>query len=287
MAYRIEFAQPLGAECRRIALEQIDRALAELADDALDPHARVHAFRRRAKKIRALLRLFRRADADWYRRENAALRDLARRYSRLRDRAVALVTFECVCTHFADQIDARAFDSIRAELMGCCDPRVVEQLPALRDALMAARCRIGGWPDCDFDTGVIVSGLCKTYQRGRRALQRAERHADAVAWHTWRKRVKYLGYQWKLLRGVWPGVIDVWWHEFDRLGDLLGDDHDLAELGRRVGGHGRASSALRGLLAARSAELRGEARALGGRLYADRTRYTRARLQRWFAARSS
>ncbi|MEZ4569166.1 MAG: hypothetical protein R2849_02320 [Thermomicrobiales bacterium] len=59
MAYRLEPDEALDVGVRRIATEQVEKALAELDDSDLDRHATVHQVRKRCKKIRGLLRLVR------------------------------------------------------------------------------------------------------------------------------------------------------------------------------------------------------------------------------------
>ena len=168
MAYRIDFTRELATERRRIALEQIDRTLRELADDALDVHAGVHAFRRRAKKIRALLRLFRGAAPGWYRRENAALRDLAREYAALRDSDVALATFERIASELSAEFESAALraDLIEARRCRMRDDTAAGELPGLQKALRKVRRRMDAWPDVDCPPRTVVAGLCKTYKRG-------------------------------------------------------------------------------------------------------------------------
>ena len=77
MAYRIRTKDDdVEQAVRRIACEQIDRALAEIDDDGLDFARKVHQVRKRCKKLRGLVRLVRPA-LDAYGRENAAFRDAA------------------------------------------------------------------------------------------------------------------------------------------------------------------------------------------------------------------
>ena len=49
--------------------------------------------------------------------------------------------------------------------------------------------------------------------------------------HEWRKQVKYLRHQLELLAPTWPKVVGELAKEADGLGELLGEDHDLAVLG--------------------------------------------------------
>jgi CHAD domain-containing protein len=52
----------------------------------------------------------------------------------------------------------------------------------------------------------------------------------SLAWHEWRKQVKYLRYQLKIVRRSWRTPLDSWRRDLNRLSDLIGLDHDLVEL---------------------------------------------------------
>ena len=67
---------------RRIAVEQIDKAISEIQEP--DVTEAVHNVRKRCKKLRALIRIVRYAFDD-YKAENASFRDAARSLAVLRD----------------------------------------------------------------------------------------------------------------------------------------------------------------------------------------------------------
>jgi len=48
--------------------------------------------------------------------------------------------------------------------------------------------------------------------------------------HEWRKKVKYLYYQFQVLEPVLPEELVIYTPKLDDLADYLGEDHDLAEL---------------------------------------------------------
>jgi hypothetical protein len=65
MSYHLKRSDgPVQDGVRRIAVDQIDAAIAELDDKALDVHETVHQIRKRCKKLRGLIRLVRPAFAD-------------------------------------------------------------------------------------------------------------------------------------------------------------------------------------------------------------------------------
>ena len=57
MSYSIQPGERLIDGLRRIAVEQLDRAIDEVDDATIDRNVVVHQVRKRCKKIRAMLRL--------------------------------------------------------------------------------------------------------------------------------------------------------------------------------------------------------------------------------------
>lgn len=112
--------------------------------------------------------------------------------------------------------------------IGQKDETLQKQLSATRDDLRAAQTRLEVLRICDgAPSQLIAAGLRVSYQRGRRAMERAYHKPEATAFHEWRKHVKDLGYQMQILRDLWPSVSKRVQGELDTLGDLLGKEHDL------------------------------------------------------------
>jgi CHAD domain-containing protein len=276
-SYRILQPDHLTDEVRRIATDQVERGLADLDGD--DPNEGVHQVRKRCKKFRALMRLVRDADAELYQRENAAFRDIARRASHLRDDAAMVEAYDELAAAYADHVDLASFTPVRDALVARRDdaaPDVDDALAAMRSDLEAARGRIATWelPGDGFE--LLAGGLERTYRRSR------DRHRDAYAdgtteaFHEWRKRVKYHRYQVRLLQDAWPAVLKARRQELHTLGELLGDDHDLAVLRARLHAepeeHGGTDlvAAITGLLDRRRATLQVRADHLGARMFAEK-----------------
>jgi CHAD domain-containing protein len=298
VSYRCKPGEPVEAGLRRVALDQLERAFAELDDDALDVHATVHQVRKRCKKVRGLLRLVRPALAgDVYARENGALRDAAGGLSDLRDAEARIETFDALVADYGDALDGEAFGLVRRAL---CARRARERdssasradavgrLERFRASLGRVRERAEGWSLEAEGYEAVRGGLKKTYGRARRALAAAYADGSTEAFHDWRKRVKYHGYHLRLLREVWRPATKMRRGQLDRLSDLLGDEHDLAVLRRHLLDHpvrgidGPTAEALHGLVAARRARLRREALPLGQRLLAERPKAFARRLGAWF-----
>jgi CHAD domain-containing protein len=246
MPYRIQDWNDVTAEVHRIGLEQIDRGVAAIDDGSLERSVQVHEARKRCKKLRGLARLVRKSiDGGAYDRCNAHFRDAARRVAGGRDRAAFIETYDRLCDGHDEQIDRRAFASIRAGLTRRLGAWQAQQdqgagdaaLDRLRTDLEAGRALVEALrPEAD-GFAAVAGGLNKTYRRARHRLDDAADKPKAKRLHTWRKRVKYHRYHLNLLRGLWRPPIEALGEEASRLGDLLGDAHDLSELRRHLDKH--------------------------------------------------
>ena len=276
-SYRILQPDHLTEEARRIATDQVERGLTELDGD--DPNEGLHQVRKRCKKLRALVRLVREVDEDLYRRENAAFRDTARRASHLRDDAAMVEAYDALAGAYEDQVDLASFTPVRDALVARREDAatdVDDALTTIRSDLEVARGRIATWelPGDGFE--MLAGGLERTYRRSRKRQRDAYAEGSTDAFHEWRKRVKYHRYQVRLLQDAWPAVLKSRRQELHTLGELLGDDHDLAVLRARLHAepeeHGGTDlvAALTGLLDRRRATLQVRADHLGARLFAEK-----------------
>jgi CHAD domain-containing protein len=265
---------------RRIATEQVDRALTALTNRGSDAHEGIHDARRRCKKVRAVCRLVRSALGDTYDAENRRFRDAGRLVAHARDATAVIETFdEQLAEPFADQLDDDRLEMVRnvlverrAELRDGMD--LGDRIDELVDTLRAGREAMGDWALTRDGWDAIAPGLAKTYGRGRRRMGDAYDEPTTAAFHEWRKRVKYHRYHMGLLRELWPQPMNARRKSCRGLTDLLGDDHDLAVLrGVLERESGRFDQGdLRVLVAVvdrRRAELQARARAMGKRVFAE------------------
>ena len=246
--FELSESERLSDGLRRLSLEEFDRAIGGLLSGS-DVAVAVHEARKSMKRLRAVLRLIRdELGEERYRRENVLLRNTARLIGPVRDSAVLMKTVATIRTRFSAHLRRSAFETLEINLSRRhleARARLIEDPLALRHvvyALRSARARYRVWPaEADpsetwraqpaahsFDT--MRGGLLRTYRRGRREMRVAEREPTAHNFHWWRKRVKYLRHQMELLRPMFPEVLDGYIAALDHLGDLLGEEHDLAEL---------------------------------------------------------
>jgi CHAD domain-containing protein len=267
MAYRIKRSKPLASEVRRIAVEQIDRALARYASPEA-PSVAVHETRKHLKRTRALLRLVRFALADaTYRRENVRLRDIGRMLSRQRDldvMAEALARLETRC-ELAPDGPARALHGALAAARAAAAKS--EDTPPAEEAikrLRSARRALARLPLAEDGFAPLARGLEKTYRACREAHAALKPKPSDEELHELRKRLQQHWRHLALLSAAWPDMMRARAGAARELSDLLGTDQDLARLAEFVAGQtGKVlSKAETGLLLGSIAEWRAELAAL-------------------------
>lgn len=168
--------------------------------------------------------------------------------------------------------------------------QVHKRCKKLRGLLRAVRPALGKAYDKDEGFAAVAGGLRKTYHRGVKAMAAAYRHPNPESFHEWRKRTKYVWYQQRLLRPLWRAVLKQQCGATSELGELLGDDHDLAVLQERLISESveafdsRELEALIGLAVQRQLALRQQALPIGRRLFAEQPDALVARFRGYWPA---
>jgi len=300
MAFEFNIGESAGDGIRRMAQEQIDKALGEIDDSGLDQHTTVHQVRKRCKKIRALLRLAR-ADLDSskiYKQENACFRDAALSLSGIRDAEALLETYDTLIDTFSKQSNRQRLKKVRDGLeerkreIADNDVDLDSRIATFARTMREARERVYNWPVGD-SFNSLAPGLKANYRRGRKAMKTAAVKPNTENFHEWRKSVKYHLYHVQVLRPIWGAVLDSWRGEVKNLGEDLGDDHDLAVFEQtllaepRRFGSNRDRQALRALSDRRRAELQGRAFPAGQRIFHETPKQLTRRLEAyWDASRA-
>ena len=286
MAFRFEHTESVEEGVRRVATERLDGAIARLdglpTADPEQVEKSVHDIRIRCKEFRGLVRLLRPALGDSYKPSNRALRDAAEQLSSIRDAQALVATFADL--REAEDSDGRhraeldSIANVQSEKAAAAGRAIDADDARIRQAhrdLTQVRDSIDSWELPDrFAT--LAGGLEATYGRGRRGLRRAQKKATDEHMHEWRKRVKYLGYQLRLLEPTAPSVLSPLVDHLHDLSDALGDDHDLAVLVHSLetesdlfGGPDEVRPAI-DLARRRQTDLRHRAFSLGARVYAEK-----------------
>ena len=289
MAFRFKRKESVTNGVQRIVQERINCALKEIqSGDKLEA---VHRVRMEIKKLRAILRLVRKASGSAFCiREAELLRQAAKSLAQVRDSQVTLKALNDLRDDFKGQLSTRAFKQIKQGLEQRCEQ-------ALRDFVRKSSFKtvrsnfskaIGNIRQVRFSaTGweALGPGLTRSYSRGRRCKAACIKTPCPETLHEWRKRVKDLWYQVRLLRPLWPEQICATASELKTLSDLLGNDHDLVMLQdglEQICREKQEFDVLRGLITQRQQELRSAALVLGARFYAEKPTVFADRLARYW-----
>jgi len=139
--------------------------------------------------------------------------------------------------------------------------------------LRAAQRHAKKWPVGNLTWTDLACGIGQTYKRGSEAFQVAGRTRKPEDLHEWRKRAKDLWYQLRILKPVDEQDIASLADQMKKLGQLLGDDHDLFMIGeasKTAELNCRELEAIADLVHRRRKRLQREAFQLGRRLFSPK-----------------
>jgi CHAD domain-containing protein len=291
-AYRLKGKEDPVEGIVRIATGRAEKALEELrrAGEGDDLAGSVHSARKDLKKVRSVLRLICSAIGEKrFRTENKRYRDAGRRLSASRDAEVKLETLAGLAERFDEELPGEAVKAWRAllseehEELGDEDALAVQIESAISE-IEVGRDEIGRWQLSEDSWDLFAPGIGRTYKRGRREMKRvrAKRRGEDV--HQWRKRVKDLWYQLRIVRKMWPALLGETAGQAHELADLLGDHHDLTVLHDDLKAREELSDekALATAIERRQDELLDRALDLGARLYAEKPKALLRRLSAYW-----
>lgn len=287
--------EPLPVGLKRLTLAEMEFAASGFFDGEGEFGNAVHEARRSTKRIRAVLRLIRfELGPKIFAFEDRWMRDTARVISPVRDATALVESVDVLDRIYGRLLVDGALAGTRERLdirRRQVEARIMDDPDAVMKVvgnLEKAHGRYSNWPVDPsarhiYGSGIrdefaaISPGLGHTYRRGRNDMAAAyETGLDAHLFHRWRKSVKYLRHQMEVLTPLWPEVVVGMAVTLERVGELLGQDHDLSVLLAAL----RDDSGLcpdpveRSLIIAlanqRRSDLRTAARVLGRRVFAEK-----------------
>ncbi len=296
MGFRLKRGESVVDGVKRIAREQLEKAVAEIQSTELDRHEAVHQVRKRFKKIRGIIRLVRPGFEKTYQRENALFRDAGREISAVRDAQSLIEACDRLVPAAADSDHPPKFAGIRVHLVERRQRIAgdLTDLPGKLDQLaqdiQEAEDRVKDWKLDDGGFEAIAGGFEKTYRRAQKAMKNASRKKAAMEdFHEWRKRVKYHWYHCRLLVNLYKPLMKARCEEAKHLADLLGDDHDLSMLDLLLAEHATdfpdlaEVDAFREVLRKSQKTIRAEAFDVGERLFAEKSKHLTRRFEAWWS----
>src|SRR4029077_13254273 len=93
-------------------------------------------------------------------------------------------------------------------------------------ALRRLRRHLGTWKVAH-GRRAVGEGVTETYRKAKRALRAARERPSARRFHDWRKQVKALSYELRIVGGAIPELLTTLVPKVERLAELLGQVHDL------------------------------------------------------------
>ena len=214
-AYRLKPDESPPAGMRRIATGRIEKAVERLAEaqEAEDPTSGVHGVRKDLKKLRSELRLLRHElGDDLYRAENGTYREAGRLLSESRDAEVKVETLADICERCEGTLPPGAaeewIDALREErdlaVASTRDGAGSTALGKATELIEAGRARVVSWPLERESWKLVGPGIERAYRRGRKRMRRTAAEPSPANVHEWRKRVKDLWYQLRILEVATP-----------------------------------------------------------------------------------
>jgi CHAD domain-containing protein len=284
MAYRIKRKERVGRGIRRILREQLGRAVEVARDRGGAQEERVHDVRTRLKRSRAALELIGGEVGKKARKTDRRLRDRGRRLARPRDVVVQAHTFRILGTRLSRELPAGLLERMRdvgEQLRRTLDEKAVErELRRTARSLKRLRRRLRRWP-VKRDRRAVGKGITGAYREARRALGAVQADPTPRRFHDWRKKVKVLSNELRIVGRAVPELATRYLAKVEKLGELLGQIHDLdcaaatAKKHPRWFGSDEDCEAVRGLVAEHRVVLEREAFALATGVFAGRPRDVR------------
>lgn len=243
MSYRIDPRAPLSHEIRRIGIEQIQEAIAILDAGRAKRDGDAHEARKRFKRLRGLLRLIADAAPDFHRREEQRIKEIAGSLSVIRDATAMVEAIDRFVENAEKPEDLDHLMALRRGLLarrdrivtkqGSLDTTVGRAIEGLHLAENAFECV--SLPDVPDEAAVLLAnGVEKTCRRARKALRKAAKKGRDEDFHALRKSVKYHEMHLQLFSGAWPAALKERWKKVEKLGDRLGELHDIPVLAETI-----------------------------------------------------
>jgi CHAD domain-containing protein len=236
MGYKFKSGESPGHGICRIVRDRIDSTIEHLEEQESSESQgeSIHSARKNLKKIRAVPRLIRnKLGKKIYQQENCRFRTIAHALSPWRDAEVLLKTLNKFEDAHHEKNMKAALGKLRKKALEQHEEASHQGLKwrlDLEKELKTAKRRVGRWSVGGVRPADLCCGIKKSYEKGQKLMHTAELVRSKENLHQWRKRVKDLWYQLRLLEPLWSRSLEGTAEELEKLSDYLGDDHDLVML---------------------------------------------------------
>jgi CHAD domain-containing protein len=240
--------------------------------------------------VRAVVTLIE-ADGGHLSKPAKRLRKLNRTLSRLRDADAMLETLATLRRKYPQAIDEHSHARVKRRLASHKDAVIRsvladDTLSAVDRDLAKLRRAAKKWRPAHRRFKAMATGIRATHRRGRKAMARARKRGGPADFHEWRKEIKALWYQLRLLERLAPAIRrDI--RDLDRAETHLGGDHNIVVLCDELSKDGTLCDVdrLRRAATRYQHELRRRAIAAAARIYRQSARSYLNRVRAAFRAR--
>jgi len=271
LAHRIGKNEKVGPALWRLLRDDIVGGRDELASEDGARDERVHRARQRLKRARSTLSVLKPVLGHHARDVKRSIAAAARLLAGARDADVVAATARSLRETVGAGDDA-GLDRVVAQLDRKAEEahqhdtpvdEVVGRLSLIETSLDGLIRKIDG-------EALFQRALAAAYADGRKAMARARSSLSTPDLHAWRKEVKVLWHLVRLGRKRLSGAVGDTADDLNRLGDVLGYDHDHAVLAERLALAPDADHSLMrqlSMIAKERQSLEKEAFKLGERIY--------------------
>jgi CHAD domain-containing protein len=239
MAYRLRADESIADGLRRVARKELESAHEELKNDRGTAAGKtIHEVRKRIKKVRAIVALIESDRGRGLGKSRKRLRRVSRALSPLRDADAVLELVDTLQRGRRKAFDEHTVARIRklltaeqrAVAAAASKDRVRQRIDRDITKLATAAKR---WRPRHKRVRALEPGLRRVFRRGQKARTRAIEQGRAADFHEWRKGLKALWYQLRLVEPFAPALgkqIQL----LHQATSWLGDDHNADVFCRQV-----------------------------------------------------
>src|SRR5262245_10740438 len=211
MAFRLRPQESVARGLQRLAKKELGAARGHMNRTVRPRDEDVHEARKSVKKVRAIVEVIVADDGRGLAGCQKKLRKVNRTLSRLRDAEAMIEILSKLEEKHSQALDEHTYGRIRRHLA----THKREVAAAAHDegawktverALRKLRKQAKRWRPAHRGFAALAAGIDVTYRRGRKALRRVREHARADDFHEWRKQMKALWYQLRLVEACYTGI---------------------------------------------------------------------------------
>jgi CHAD domain-containing protein len=234
VAFQLRPEESVPDGLRRLATKELSSISKHLNGATHPRDDTIHEARKSVKKVRAILEV---VDSDHGRglgKSSKRLQAISRRLSALRDADAMLEILYKLRSHDGHALSARSFARVSRRLSAHKRSvrKAVGRKSVWRDldqSVRRVRRDVKQWEPAHRQFGVLAAGIRLSHRRGRKAMARARKRQRADDFHEWRKQMKALWYELRLVEGASPRIRqDV--IALHRAESWLGDEHNMVVL---------------------------------------------------------